>query len=241
MPISARKIHYAFINKANHSNSEYLRKLSAAQRDILLNEAKDTVFEYLVKAPEINPEVRNHLRQIERKNISVPCTMVPGAKYATAQLPTDYYRSLRQTVIASKGNCGNRELVVRILQTDKLSESLKSPYWSPSFEYEETIADEGENGLYVWHNDEFTVGSLVMDYYRKVRDIACPSLEPSGSYRDFDGNTVSADVDFELDSTYLWRMIVDVAVLLAKRDNDDASNYQSQLNMIIFKQQLKQI
>lgn len=240
MPVSAKKLHYAFINKANHSNSEYLRKLSAAQRDILLNEAKDLIFEHLVKAPEISPEVRNHLRQIERKSVDIPCTMVPGKKYAIAKLPTDYYRTLRQYVVAGKGGCEDRELTVRVMQTDKLTESLSSPYWEPSFEYEETLADEGEEGMYIWHNNEFLIKKLVIDYYRKVRDIACPSLEPSGSYINHDGILVTQDVDFEIDSTYLWRMIVDVAVLIAKRDNDDVTNFQSQLNTIIFKQQLRQ-
>lgn len=240
MAVSIRKIHGAFINKANHSNSEYLRKLSAAQRDMLLNEAKDAVIESLIKAPEINPEVRNHLRQIERKNVCVQCSQPSGQKYVIAQYPTDHLQSLRQVALAHREGCGDRELIVRILQTDKLSESLKSPHWEPSFEYEETIADEGENGLYIWHNNKFSVKEVCFDYYRKVKDMACPSLEASGTYRDFDGNTVSADVDFEIDSTYLWRTIVDVATLLGKRDNDDITNYQSQLQTIIFKNQIKQ-
>lgn len=241
MAIPARQMHLALIQKGNHSNSEYLKKLSAAQRDIYLNEAKDLVFEYLVKAPEINPEVRNHLRQIERKEVKIPCNHVSGKKFAVAKLPTDYYRSLRQYAIVSREGCGDREIAVRTLLSDKLSESLKSPYWKPSYEYEETLADEGEDGIYIWHNDEFTVKYLILDYYRKVRDIAYPSGEAAGSYVNFNGQTVTQDVDFEIDSTYLWRMIVDVAVLLIKRDNDDVTNFQTQLNTIIFKQNLRQV
>lgn len=232
MPIRCEKLHFAFLQKANHSNSEYLKSLSAAKRDILLNEAKDIVFESLVKVPEIDPEVRNHLRQIEKKNICVPCTN--KGQYVVAEYPADFYRRLRQTAKVTRKGCGERELLIHVLQSDKLTESLKSPYWSPSYEYEETIGDDGEEGFYVWHNGQFEVKQVCFDYIRKIANIACPSLEDCGSYIDDEGNTVNTDSAFEIDATYFWRKVVDVAVLLAKRNVDDVTNYQTQLQAILF-------
>lgn len=231
--IDCEKLHYAFQLKATHSNSNYLKSLSAAQRDIYLNEAIDTVFESLVKAPEIDPEVRNHLRQLERKNVCVDC--INKGAYAVVAYPDDFYRRLRQTLIATKEGCEKRELLIHVLQSDKLTESLKSPYWKPSFEYEETLGDDGEDGFYVWHNNEFGAEKVCFDYIRKVKHIACPELEDCGSYTNETGDKVDTNVDFELDATFFYRKVVDVAVLMAKRDVDDVTNYQTQLQMILFK------
>lgn len=231
--IACEKLHNAFILKANHSNSNYLKRLSTAQRDIYLNEAKDVVFESLVKTPEIDPEVRNHLRQIERKNVCVEC--IDKGDYSVAAYPEDFYRRLRQVAIATKEGCEKRELLIHVLQSDKLTESLKSPYWEPSFEYEETLGDDGEDGFYVWHRKKFGVEKVCFDYIRKIGPIACPELEDCGSYVNEEGEKVDTNLDFEIDATYFWRRVVDVAVLMAKRDVDDVTNYQTELQMIVFK------
>ena len=232
MAITCNRLHYSFTNKANHSNNEYLKSLNVAQIDMYLQEAQDLVFEKLVKVPEIDPEIRNHLRQLEKKNICIPCQERDG--YVVMPYPADFYRRLRQVAIARREGCNERELIIHILQSDKISESLKSPYWKPSYEYEETVGDDGEEGLYVWHNGEFEINRVCIDYIRKPEYPRCPSL--AGGYKDVDGNFVTTDVGFELDATYIWRMVVDVAVLLAKRDVDDVTNFNSQLNTIIFKQ-----
>lgn len=236
--IDCKDLHYAFINKANHSNSEYLHEISVAQRDIYLNEALNLVFEMLAKAPEINPKVRNDLRQLERKNVCVDCQ--DRGDYVVAAFPEDFYRRLRTTVKASRSGCGSRELIVRPVGSNKISEALKSPYWKPSFEYEETIGDEGEDGMYIWHNKEFEVNKVCFDYIRKMQDIACPEIDKDcPTYINQRGEVVSTNQGFEVDSTYWWRTVVDVAVLLAKRDKDDITNFQSQLNTIVFKNQIQ--
>jgi hypothetical protein len=232
--IACEKFHYAFLQKANHSNASYLKQLSVAQRDFYFNQALEEIFENLVKVPEIDSTIRNHLRQLERK--SVVLSVEPRDGYVVAKYPADFYRRLRQTAIATKGGCGERELIIHVISSDKLTESLKSPNIKPSFEYEETLGDDGEEGLYVWHNGEFGISKVILDYIRKPAPILCPKLPGCEQYIDLMGSTITQNSDFEIDSTYLWRMIVDVAVLAAKRDHGDIANYQTQLNSIIFKQ-----
>lgn len=232
--IACEKFHYSFLQKANHSNASYLKQLSVAQRDFYFNEALEQIFENLVKVPEIDSTIRNHLRQLERKNVCLSVENRDG--YVVVKYPNDFYRRLRQVAIARKADCGERELLIHIVSSDKLTETLKSPNLKPSFEYEETIGDDGEDGLYVWHNGEFEITKVCLDYIRKPKPILCPNLPGCEGYIDLMGQSITTNSDFEIDSTYLWRMIVDVAVLAAKRDHGDISNYQTQLQSIIFKQ-----
>lgn len=233
MAIDCKKLHYAFLQKANHSNSQYLKQLSEAQRDMYFNEALELIFETLVKVPEIDSEVRNHIRTLEKKGVCLDCE--DRGNYCVAKYPEDFYRRLRQTALATKEGCGERELLIHVIQSDKLTEALKSPHWSPSYDYEETVGDDGEDGLYVWHNGKFTINKVCLDYIRKPKQVACPQMPGCEKYITLDGTVLTQNSDFEIDSTYMWRMVVDVAVLLAKRDVDDITNFQTQLNTIIFK------
>ena len=62
-----------------------------------------------------------------------------------------------------------------------------------------------------------------------------PSLVECGirGYKDYDENDVLKDVFFDVDSTYLARKVVDVAVLIASRDTKDYEGFNTQLQKIL--------
>lgn len=232
--IAATKFHYAFKQKANHSSSDYLKSMDVAQIDFYVNEAIDVVISSLIPKAEIDSEIREHLRLLEIKNKSLTFDRKDG--YIVAPYPEDYFKRLRQWVIATNEYCGDqkRTLIVRIIQSDDLSEILKSPNWNPSWDFEETVGDESKDGLHIWE-EGFKIETVLIDYYKKPEGIAAPSLEKCGFYINESGITVSQDKNFELDSTFLWRTIVDVAVLMAERDTSEVRDYQTQLQIILFK------
>jgi len=232
--IKIQKLHYALRNKTNHSASEYLKKLTVAQVDYYLNEAIDTVLEAYYPKAEVNQEIREQLRPLEIKNRELPFT--ENSDHVIAKYPSDYYRRLRQYVIATNKCCEaqERNLIVRIVQSDDLSEILKSPNWQPSWDFEETVADESHEGLHIYKGD-FDIKKVFIDYYRKPLRVAAPSLEKGGTYIDESGDTISQNQDFEIDSTFLWRAVVDVAALLVVRDYSRVENFQTQLQTILFK------
>ena len=239
MPIKGSRFHTSFLEKANHSNSEYLKRLDTAQRDLLFNEALDIVIERLVTRAETDSEVRNHLRQLEKKRVEL-VKSDSNEEFDVFSYPVGFYKRLRQEAIASKECCQNynRNLIVRVFNTDEINEARKNTNWKPSWDYEQTFADEGEGGLYVWHDGEFNIDKVYIDYIRKPKEIQAPSFESCGYYINSDGEQVSNDVDFEIDSTYLYRKIVDIAVVLAMRNNNEINNFQSQVETIMFKEKL---
>lgn len=233
MAIKATQLHYDFLRKLNRINSASGRYVSVAERDSYLTEALYIYFENRAALAEVNPLVRNDLRQFETKKHCVSCNDVDN-KCCFAQYPDNFYRLLRTVTIADCDECDEqRELITRTIQSDDLSESLASPFWKPSYEYEETFADEARDGLYVYHNGDFNVQNVCIDFLRKPNPIAAPSLAENGSYVDPTGATISTDSDLELDSTFAWRKIVDVAVLIAARDLSDFPEFESQLQKIL--------
>ncbi len=215
---------------------DYGKNLSVQEIDGFINESKDIVLENFAVRPEFNTLVRNHLRQLEKKNVCLECKTTKNKNYCVMEFPEDFYSLLRQVALAKSSECDEapRELLIHIVQSNKLTEVLKSPNWKPSFEWEETIADEGDEGLLVWHNGEFDIEEVSIDYLKMLPNVYAPSLLADGQeYHNEDGEEVAEDKDLEIDSTFLWRKFVDVALLIAQRDLSDYGEFQTQLNKIL--------
>ena len=188
---------------------------------------------------EQNPTIRGHLRQLIKRRISL-VEVSEQSDYTTFALPSDFYRLLRQTAKATRANptanCNEeREILVSIIQSDDLSESLlRDPNWKPSYNWKETFAIESGNDLMVFKYDELDIKEFIIDYVMGLPDSATPSLiDCAGGYRDSSGNTITGDNDFLIDSSYIWRKVVDVAVLLTELDFGDVQNYQARLANIL--------
>jgi len=225
--ISSVVLNNELTRKLNRVDSQYGKALSIQVKDALINEAKDLVYENFIIRPEWNQLIRSHLRQLEVKRKVLPST--PASGYVVAEFPTNYFRYLRCTILGTTKTCNKKiELVVRLVPSEKISETLKSTNTSPSIQWEETIADEGEDGLMIWHLDNFIPGEIQMDYMKKLPDVYAPSLL-SGStvYKNPAGEIITEDEDLLIDSTALWRKIVVVAELMARRDLGDMEGYQT--------------
>lgn len=231
MPIKAVKLHYEVRRKLNRLNSDFYTSITTVDLDAIINEAKDLVYENYAAVIEENTTVRNHLRQLEKKNQPLsPAESTTG--YSYYKYPKNFYRLMRQVVQAVRAGCDSRELIVRMIQTDDLSDTLKDSYRQPSFDYEETIGDDASDGLIIYKRD-FELGKVTIDYLVKLPDIAAPSLVTGGQYRNSNGDLVTEDADLLVDSTYLWRKIVDVAVLVAQRDVNSQLDFELQLKKIL--------
>ncbi len=234
--IPAVRLQNEFNRKFNRIGSDYGKNLSVQEIDGFLNEAKDLILENFSVRPEFNTLVRNHLRQLEVKDHCLECKTEENKDYCVMKFPEGFYSLLRQVALAETSDCDEdpRELLIHMVQSHKLTETLKSPNWEPSFEWEETIADEGDKGLQVWHNGKFEIKEICIDYLKFLPNIYTPSLMADGQvYEDQDGEERESDVDLKIDSTYLWRKIIDVALLIAQRDLSDYGEFQTQLNKIL--------
>lgn len=238
MAISATKLHQEFRRRANRADSSKNESFEIIDIDSYLNEAQDIFYTNRLSLIETTPQLREELRKAEVKDYCSECNFYKNDnKVCVVEFPDNYYRRIRQTAevaCADYRHCDDKTITLHIAQSDDISEILKDPFRKPSFEFEEAWADEGEHGLYVYHNNAFRVKKVCLSYYKKLPRIAAPSLvEPDGYYIDGGGNKITVDQGFILDNTDAWRVVVDIAALLAFRDITDQANYQLELGKIL--------
>lgn len=234
MAIKSTKLQDEVRRKLNRINSEYGRTIDVSTMDAILTEAYHLYVENRLLVFELNSNVRNELRQLEIKNHPItPSIFKQDNKIYVAKYPKDYLKGTRLYVKSSKESCGEKELKGIIVQTDDLNEALRDPFYSPSFEFEEVLYDEGHDGIYIYTDGSFRVSSVIIDYIKRPNTIRTPSIAPGGYYIDSDGSKITSDVNLELDSAFQMRKIVDIAALIALRDLGDIQDYQAQLDKIL--------
>lgn len=235
--VTATRLHSEFLRRVNRLNTSDKKSYEVYQIDSYLNEGMDIFYENRLSLLETNPQVRDDLRKAEVKSKCFDCKQSDDDnRICIVTLPDDYYRKTRHIVKAEckdDRNCGEKELNLQTAQSDDLTEILRDPFRKPSFEYETAWADEGIEGLYVYHNNAFQVNKVCIDYYKRLPRIAAPSLEPDKYYINSDGVKVEVDQGYILDTTESWRKVVDIAALIALRDTSAIQDFQTQLSKIL--------
>lgn len=237
MAIPSTRLHQEFRRRVNLGDSHKNYNFEVKDVDSYLNEAQDIFYSNRLSIAETAPQVREDLRKAEVKQYCAPCSVFKDDnRICIFKFPDNYYRRLRQTAKVSCNDdrkCEDKEIKLLIAQNDDLSEILKDPFRKPSFEFEEAWADESSEGLYVYHNNAFKVKKVCISYYKKLPRIAAPSLLEEGYYIDGDGTKIDSDSGFILDTTDCWRIVVDIASLIASRDISDLQSFQSEMTKIL--------
>lgn len=226
--ISAKRLVNEFDRKFDRFDGQYKKTLRLEHKLAILNEALMTYFNNRVRIAETNAQVREDLRPLEVKEKELKIR-IRKDEYDIAENPKDSYMILRRKVVAKREGCKPKELPVYLFQTNDLNNALKNPFWRSSFEWEQIIGDEGSGGLYLWHNKEFDIDRVFVDYYKTPAFIKCASCTVNGQYEDLDGNIVKTDVGIIFDSTVVMNDIIDIAVLIARRDLGDSTDYATAL------------
>lgn len=237
MPVTARELIGQFERKLNSLNTHQGQSYQVVDAINILNEAWEVVFENNIKLAETDSRYRNNLRQLEKKNVRLDLQeMANGMTFA--KYPVDLHTRLNHYVTAKctdKGCETCKMIVPRITQSDDLHKNRQDPYRRSDFQWEQLPMDEAGDGIYLYHDGKMQICEVYIDYYRKVRKMQAPSLLRCSfkTYYDYNDRQIVMDEDFDVDSTYLSRKVVDVAVLMAHRDVRDIEGYQSQISKIM--------
>lgn len=231
MPVKSSRLVYEFDRRFDRFAGEVKPSLRLEHKMSLLNEATQIFFENRVKLAEINSTVRDELRPLEEKGRRLKVRSLRDA--SIAEIPKDSFRVLRAEAVIERDGCGTKTVPVVKMTTDDLTRARKNAFWRSSFEWEHILGDEGTEGLYLYHDGEFSVTEVIIDYYRRPAELHAPSMSAQNQYIDWNGVTRKKDVDLELDNVYAYRKIVDIAVLLARADVGDQRDFQIQLMKIL--------
>lgn len=238
MAISVKRLITEFDLKFDRFKSDYKKNIRNEHKLMMLNEAQEIFYENRVQLAEVNSLFRNDLRRFEIKE--VPLNKIASKEdYDVYAYPPDLYKMLRQKAIVSKPPCpNNKTLSIEIVQTDDLNRSTNSLYWESSFEWEYLKGDEGGDNLYVYHDSNLILDSVIIDYYRRPKVIHGASMFADGRYTDWNGDEIGFDQGMEFDATYAYRTIIDVAILIARNNLGDVSDFKMKLEEILNKDRL---
>jgi hypothetical protein len=241
MGISAKKLVYDFRRKFNSVNSGRNQDIALVDIIAYLNEAQEIWFENRVFVAQTNEKVRNDLRVFKKDKVKLSITPY-GDGAVLAKYPTDLYKRLNHLIVATKSCCPEikKEIIPRIIQSDDLHEARHNPFRRSDFFFEQLNAIETVDGLVLYHDNEFEITDIYIDYYRRPGEIHAPTLEECEGdvYYDYAGRIITKDQDFEVDATYAVNEVVDISILKASRDVSDIQGMQSQINLILSTQDL---
>jgi hypothetical protein len=114
--------------------------------------------------------------------------------------------------LATKKKC-DKNIGIDLVKQGEIRTMYFDSNFSPSFEWRSTLATIGDDKLYVYTGDEFTIKEVHLTYLRYPN-----SIDIEG-YEKLDG-TLSQNVDCELPE-YAKYDIVDLAVKFAAQSNDN--------------------
>lgn len=247
-------MHIDFKRKLNKIDSEKYRNFRPQEIDLYLNEAQEILIKKKLSDFETSQKLIDDLRILlvksedDPKQPLLPNNIVDNTYIFTltdlglsGNFIPNYYKYLyhmRSTVKASKNNCGQATLKTIITQTDDLTETLNSKFYSPSYEWGEIPIVFSDDNIYAYSDGTFTIDSLSIDYLKRPKKIANPNAVKNSSgtiigYNHPDG-TPAIQQNCEIQSSFFCRELVDEAILLAMIDLGDSrfqlSDYKTKIN-----------
>jgi hypothetical protein len=224
--VSNAQVHEEFHNRFYRQTSKHGRDISIENIDRYVNEAYRQWFKNRVALAQTNAKVRYDLQKLQVTRQNINCA--DNGDVCIWEFPPDYYQVIRQKVFAKIKDCDcedGRDLIVHTVQSDDWEETVKDPFWKPSYDWEETIGRETEKGYAIAVNG-FCIEKVDVDYYRRPKSIHSPSLKDCAY--EYGGVVITEDSEFELDDMQLDE-VIDLAILNASRDSGDSGDFSSQI------------
>lgn len=131
-------------------------------------------------------------------------------KIDTSKLKHDWFFFIGITAMCTKGECKNRPLAItKLIDHADLQTMMNNTNYSPSFEYQETIALLSGNEIFIYTDGSFEVTKVYITYLKYPQKI---DLE---GYVDLEGNpsiTQNSELDEFLEDELLDLIQLDLAI-----------------------------
>lgn len=219
------EMHYELDVRLNDIQSLNYNNFYPAEKDVYFNRGQIQLInqKYGLNNPynkgfEANQKRIEDLKYLLVKNYDNPLSpiIVDSSKgiykYDIRQLTEKYLYYISSYINIRKSNC-EQSTPLSIIEHDDIYVSLADANYSPSFEWLHVPANFSTDYIYVYTNNEFTLGNLHIDYLRYPKQIR------HGSYTDLDGFLIEQQ-DCELPE-YLHYELLDIVEMLIKMDSQN--------------------
>lgn len=104
--------------------------------------------------------------------------------YSEVKIPEDYRYFKRLTPLVSKNSCSNINIKSTFVEEGNVDELLLNELSKPSFEYEETFHTETSDIFRVYHNNDFKIDKVILNYYKQPFYITLEDPEYVWEFKD---------------------------------------------------------
>jgi hypothetical protein len=211
MPISANKLIYDLRRKVNAIDSGRSKDYRIVDLVSFINDAYSIIISHLIQEKDENETIRNHLRPLMVVNKKLKCKKTNDCNICEIIYPDNFY------------------------ELDDIDVASRNPYRQANYYFEQLLCYETNKGLRFYHNNEMDILSIEIDYYRKIKGIEAPKLVECEDhiYKNWDGELIKNNVDFEIDSTYLANKVTDVAAALMNNASTNFVGFNEKLKEIL--------
>lgn len=214
----------------NKINNTYKKKLAVIDIDGYINKSISFIQENYSSILERNKVVASRLRELEVPYYKLD-PQVNKDLFKSYNLPKDHYMTLAVYPFINKDKCAKSSVTASYIKHFQIKECLNNPNCKPSFNWRETVYNETKNEINIFHNNEFDVVELYIDYLIKIPNVHYVS-GTTGPYILSDNTTIVEDHNLIIDDPVLINKICELALHFIKRDLDE--NYQTTIESILF-------
>lgn len=231
--IKATKLQEEYRRHLHRINTDYSKAVPVSDGDAYINEAIDTLFENFAAKYQVNDLVTNHLRKLEVISEEIPHSKV-DEKSDEIYFPEEYYKLTSQKIVACKTGCDQKRILdIHIVPSGNINSTRLDSLKNSSWEWSRAIGQITNSSLTIFHDCEYNIASVIISYLRRPQHIATPSKTTQGYYISSDGRKVDRDIDFEMDSSFFWRKVVELAAINTALDLGDTTDFSLRLQKLL--------
>lgn len=170
-------------------------------------------------AKEGDEQSTRRIDDLQALLITVPVNFNRKDLFSDVTLPPDYLQWKRIDIKAGKDCCEDRLMTVYLAEEGNVGLLLRDEAKKPSFEWAETFATLKNNNLNVYTNNEFSVTSGNLTYYRQPRRI-----QILGCVDPYTGVAITQEVESEFKDDII-ELIIDEAVSILAGDIESGNQF----------------
>jgi hypothetical protein len=207
-------------------------RITPTYLDDILIEAQQLFMEISTDLAQVDRRVEEDIRPLRENDYKLEFVRNEDT-YTIYALPSNYFRDNICYGKIACAECPEKKLKLFKAKANEETNLLQDYNWKPSWEWGSSFYVLVKDGIKVYHNGEFEIRGLYLDYYRKPVEWRTASNSINGSYVSSDQVLINQDYVSELTQNYQLRRLSDIAAVMIERDFNQEQQWQSKVSAIL--------
>jgi len=206
-------------------------RITPTYLDDILIEAQQLFMEISTDLAQVDRRVEEDIRVLREYDSKLEFVKNEDT-YTVYALPNNYFRDNLCYGKISCDECPEKKLKLFKAKANEETHLLDDYNWKPSWEWGSSFYVLVKDGIKVYHNGQFEIKGIYLDYYRKPVEWRTASNAINGEYVSSDQILINQDYVSELTQNYQLRRLTDIAAVMIERDFNQEQQWQSKISAI---------